>query len=128
MTRLAKRFGEKVDLPVVEPREPRSLFEIARENAVEGCVRETYGAVEAMLLAETEPDPETARALRTIAVDETRHAELAWSIAAWARPLLSEDEAAAISEAMTDAIAELPAVAAVALMKERVWTLQPELR
>jgi hypothetical protein len=123
MARFAKRFGATFEPPVVEPREPRSLFDLALDNATEGCVRETYGAVEAMILAETERDPEIARAMHAIANDETRHAELAWSIAAWANERLHEADRGAIATAMTEAIAELPDVPAVALMKERVWSL-----
>lgn len=128
MTRLAMRFGERVEPPIVEHREPRSLFELARENAIEGCVRETYGAVEAMMLAELETDPQIARVMHAIARDETRHAELSWSVASWANERLSHDERREISAAMDTAIRELPDVPAVALMKERVWTLFAESR
>jgi hypothetical protein len=34
-----------IDRVRVKPRPSRTLFEIARENAVEGCVRETFGAL-----------------------------------------------------------------------------------
>ena len=136
MTRLARRFGEEVEPPRVEPRAPRSLFEFARENAIEGCVRETYGAVEAILLAEVETDPDVARAMHAIAIDEARHAELAWSIAAWARPQLSDDDVLALDQAMEEAVADLarevpaqgPATLAIAMLRDRLWTLTPEVR
>jgi hypothetical protein len=126
MARIARRFGATYEAPVVERREPRSLFDLALDNAIEGCVRETYGAVEAMLLAETEADPAIARAMHAIARDETRHAELAWSIAAWANARLSKAEREEIRAATRDAIDELPDEPAVALMKERVWSLSNE--
>lgn len=136
MTRLARRFGEEATPTRVEARAPRSLFEIARENAIEGCVRETYGAVEAILLAEVETDPEVARAMHAIAIDEARHAELAWSIAAWARPQLSNDDVRALDDAMEEAVADLarevpaegPATLAIAMLRDRLWSLAPEAR
>jgi hypothetical protein len=59
------------------------LGELARENAVEGCVRETFGAVVATWQSMHATDARVARAMRTIARDETRHAALAWAIASW---------------------------------------------
>lgn len=59
------------------------LAELARENAVEGCVRETFGAVVATWQSMHATDARVARAMRKIARDETRHAALAWAIASW---------------------------------------------
>ena len=53
------------------------------ENAREGCVRETFGALIAMHQAERAGDPIIRRAMRRIAEEETRHAELAWEVASW---------------------------------------------
>jgi hypothetical protein len=137
MVQLAVRFGARFDPPVVEPRPfPRSLFEIARENAIEGCVRETYGAVEAIILAEVETDPAIARVLEVIARDEVRHAELAWSIAAWTRTKLDDAELREIDWAMKKAASDLgqevsedrPRALALAFLERRVWTLQNESR
>ena len=44
-TRLASRFGATPPRLQVEPQPPRGLFEMALENIVEGCTRETYGAL-----------------------------------------------------------------------------------
>jgi hypothetical protein len=64
----------------VAPAPPaRSLEELAVENAVEGCVRETYGALTAIWQARTAKDPSVAAAVRRIARDETRHAALSWA-------------------------------------------------
>jgi hypothetical protein len=50
----------------------------------EGCVGETVAAVEALEALEHASDPAVRAALKVIAEDETRHAELAWRTAAWA--------------------------------------------
>lgn len=43
--RLAARYGATAPRPRVERAPVRSLEDIAVENAVEGCVRETFGAL-----------------------------------------------------------------------------------
>jgi hypothetical protein len=124
MARLARRRGAPVSFPnPPEPLPVRSLFAIARENAIEGCVRETYGATAALVWANCAPDPEVAAVLRSIAADECRHAELAWDVAAWAAPRLSPDERRAIDLAMREAIQTLAEKDAplVALLEDRVW-------
>jgi len=63
---------------------PRSLEALARENAVEGCVHETFGALVAWHQARHAADGEVRRAFARLAADETRHAALAWSVARWA--------------------------------------------
>src|SRR5207302_2062069 len=45
MARMARRFGGAPVPARVAPIGPRALDEIAIENAVEGCVRETFGAL-----------------------------------------------------------------------------------
>jgi hypothetical protein len=69
--------------------ELRALDEVALENAVEGCVRETFGALVAMYQAEAAEDPRVRETFRTIAREETAHAALAWEIDAWSRSRLS---------------------------------------
>lgn len=74
----------------------RSLFDLALENAVEGCVYETFSGLVAMHQARHAADPTVRRAMRTIANDEIRHGELAWRIHAWACRQLNHDEIAVI--------------------------------
>src|SRR5260221_3436886 len=62
---------------------PRMLEEFAVENMVEGCVRETFGALIATWQAVTSRDPVFRRLMWSIAVDETRHAALSWQTARW---------------------------------------------
>lgn len=104
--RLARRFGGRFAKPRIAEVGVRSFFEIARENAVEGCVRETFAALVATWQGR-QARPEIADVFARIAEDETRHAALAWSVARWSMPLLAAEERAAILSACEAAVAEL---------------------
>jgi hypothetical protein len=104
---LAARFGADVQEAAVKPPETRPLEEIARENAVEGCVRETFGALLASLQGRDAKDRTVGAVLRRIARDEVRHAALAWAVAEWADSKLDERARARIRAARVDAIGEL---------------------
>lgn len=106
--RLAKKRGAEVRLPdAPQTQVTRSLYAMALENAVEGCVRETYGAVQGLVESESSPDAEVRRAMKSIADDECRHAELAWSVHAWAKARLSRAEIRRIEIAMKKAVEEI---------------------
>jgi hypothetical protein len=66
------------------------VLAIATENAVEGCVRETFAALVATWQAEHARDRVVRDAMRRIAADETRHAELAARVDAALAPLLDD--------------------------------------
>ena len=107
VAQLARRFGgEAYPVRLVKAR-PRSLFEVAHENAIEGCIHETYGALIAHHQAALAGDPLVARVMRVIAVDEARHAQLAWHIAAWAEPQLSAAQREELQQAQRAALAAL---------------------
>ena len=90
MRGLARRAGAAPVMPEIDlPSEARTLSAIAEENAVEGCVRETFGAGLALFQARTAADPRLGRTYSVIADDELRHAELAWRVDRWARARLS---------------------------------------
>ncbi|OJH39594.1 ferritin-like domain-containing protein [Cystobacter ferrugineus] len=108
-TRLAHRFGATPPRPQVEALPLRSLFEVALDNAVEGCTRETYGALVAHHQALHARDEQVRGAMARIAEDETRHAELSWAIDRWAHTRLSESERATLREARRAAVAALRA-------------------
>ena len=67
---------------------------------MEGCVRETFGALVAHYQARAAADPEVRAAMARIARDETRHAELAWRTHAWAMGRLTRDERSRVLAAM----------------------------
>jgi hypothetical protein len=126
MARLARRFGSPPPLFESPPLAPvRGLLAISRENAVEGCVRETYGAVVALVEARTSPDPQVRLTMRRIAIDECRHAELAWAIAAWIEPKLTTEERRRVRRATREAVVALGRegdTRIVQQLAERVWT------
>ena len=88
MSRFANERGAVFARPRVRPFEKRSLEAMAIENAVEGCVNETFGAVMLAWQSRCASDPSLRRAFGVIARDETSHAALSWSIAAWAEKRL----------------------------------------
>lgn len=108
VARLAKRYGADLE-PAPTPTLPaqRSLQEVAMENAREGCVRETYGALVAVWQSKHSTDPMVRSVMSQIAVDESRHAELSADIDAWARTVLSELDCSALDSAKSKAVATL---------------------
>jgi hypothetical protein len=80
---LAVRAGARVPRVRVRPIGARPLEAMAIENAIEGCVRETFGAAVALRQAEAAADAEVRREMRSIARDEARHADLSWQLARW---------------------------------------------
>jgi hypothetical protein len=101
VTSLARAHGARPGPVRVVVRESRELEAIARENAVEGLVREAYGARVAIDSA--------------IGADEQRHAELAADVHAWIRPRLTFGARRRVDEARDAARAQLVAECAVEL-------------
>lgn len=107
MTALARRFGGNPRAKRIRAAQLRSLEQIAIENAREGCVRETVGALLATWQAAHSSDAHVRSAMATIAKDETRHAALSWRIHAWALETLSRREASRVREAMASELATI---------------------
>lgn len=134
---IAREHGGNPERACVDARPIRSLEEIAIENAAEGCIRETYGALVAMWQAKAAGDPAIARAMKKIAADETRHAALSWSLAAWIDTRLDDAARARVADHRRRAVDELKndagaCVAPVlirraglpsACVREKMWTL-----
>lgn len=107
MTRLARAMGCEPARPRVVRAPPRSLLDFAVENAREGCVHETFGALVATWQAAHARDRRMADVMKRIAADEMRHAALAWSIAAWAGQRLDRRGREIAGDARRDAAGEL---------------------
>jgi hypothetical protein len=75
---------------------PRSLVEIALENAREGCGRELLGVFVADWHAAHAEDPVVRRFYRRIAADEARHAALSLRLQRWLRGRLCEADRARV--------------------------------
>lgn len=80
---LARAHAGPLLAPTLTPIAPRDLLAIAVENAVEGCVHETWAGLCATHQARHARDPAIRAAYAAIAGDEARHADLAWALAAW---------------------------------------------
>jgi hypothetical protein len=102
--RIARRFGGTAPRVRVRRSGSRALAAIAVENAVEGCVRETFGALVATWQAANAGDGRIRRSMKRIAVDETRHAALAWAVARWIEPQLDDADRAEVARAKGEAV------------------------
>jgi hypothetical protein len=104
---LAEPRGGVVPPTIIGEVAPRDLFTIAKENVVEGCVQETWLAMRAHVQANAATDPQIAAALAVIAVDETRHAELAREMDRWMRSKLSAADNRRLDTARDKAVERL---------------------
>jgi hypothetical protein len=84
MTRLAGRFGARVPAPSLSKSRHRSLVEVTLDNALEGCVGETFAALLATFQATRSRDAAVRNALAGIAADESEHAAFSWRLHQWA--------------------------------------------
>ncbi len=105
--RLARRYGARPSRRLSTRWTPRALAEVAADNAAEGCVRETFGALVASYQARRASDPRVRRALAQIARDETRHAALSWELRDWALARMSRSERRRVARAAREAVARL---------------------
>ncbi len=104
---IATRFGACVKRPRARRYRARSVERMATENAIEGCVRETFGALVATWQAARARDPEVRDAMRVIAEEETRHAALSMRVATFTESKLGVRERARVNRAMKRAIRAL---------------------
>jgi hypothetical protein len=104
---LASARGATKQAVRIEPLPLRDLEAIAIENAAEGCVRETYGALVGLWQARFARDARVRAAYAKIAEDEQRHATLAWRVAAWSERRLSAAARVRVRAARAAAVDEL---------------------
>ncbi len=97
--------------------QPPSLAHLARANEVEGCVRESYGALVAAHQGAVARDGQVRAAMERIAPDELRHAELARAIRRWILPKLPPTDRKNVQRA---GVAELRSLANAAPLPETV--------
>ncbi len=109
----------------LDPFAPVDLFTFALDNRLEGCIRETFGAMVGRFQADHLPPGRLRDIWQQIATDEEGHAALSWRIAAWAEAQLTDAQREVLdarSEALLaglvdghDAPAGLPVVPETAL-------------
>ena len=107
--RLARARGGTVQPVETQPLPTRSLQALALENAIEGCVHETWAAAQVAWQARHAPDPALREVCGVLATDEARHADLAAAIHQWALSVLSPAQAAEVEESRQRAWANLQA-------------------
>jgi len=119
MATLARRAGRVAIVRArVRRRARRSASAIAAENAAEGCVRETYGALVAAWQAQRAEDPAARAAFGRIAKDEAGHAALSWAVARWLEPRLDSAARGRVARARRNAIVALERTARVEPARE----------
>lgn len=102
--RLAQCFGGRPARARIVPRPLRELAAVALENEVEGCVRETFGALVGLWQAERAADASIRAAMIGIAADELRHAALSWQVRSWAHRQLGRTTRARLREEQSRAV------------------------
>jgi hypothetical protein len=115
---VARRRGGDPVRPAVARASFASLEEIAVDNVVEGCVRETFGALVAAHQAATAADPEIRELMTEIAEDELGHAALSWQIDAWVCERLGPAFSERRSQAARAAVGELLVATGDAIAEE----------
>jgi hypothetical protein len=107
VARLARRFGGVIPPVRIRQVERPTLAQLVEDDAVEGCVKETFGALLAIWQAERAEDGRVRRMMRRIAADETRHAALAWEILDWGVERLSPRDRQRVEERLDRAVVAL---------------------
>jgi hypothetical protein len=102
----AERDGLEVPLAIAEP-SPDDLLAVALHNCVEGCVRESFGALLGAHQARNCEDAELRELFARIADDELRHGQLAWDLHAYFHSQLDTDGRAQVEAAQLAALDEL---------------------
>ena len=106
MGQLAVQHGATVGTPSHAELTVRELLPLAIENAIEGCVREAYGALVASYQAERAA-PALRGTFQRLAKDERAHAALAEDVDCWLAEHLDEHGRAHVANARAMARAEL---------------------
>jgi hypothetical protein len=105
---MARRQGAgPARFPRPAPPSPRSLADMAVENAAEGCVAETFAGALALWQAASAADPSVRAVMGEIAADELEHAQLAWDVDEWIRPRLTPADDRRVTQARDRAVRAL---------------------
>ena len=107
MAKLIRDVGECIPELDFGSFSKRSMFNLALDNAVEGCIFETYSALKAHYQSKHATDPRVLAVMKVIAPDETDHAQLAWDIHHFLMSKLSEDEQEQVRHAQHYAVQQL---------------------
>jgi hypothetical protein len=109
--RLAKKFNATIP-PIQQEVSAQDLLSIAIHNAVEGCVFETWAALKSHHQAAHCEIPELQKLYKQVAIDETRHGQLAWDLHTWFMKQLNKTDQQLVIAAQAKAFERLRYVAA----------------
>ena len=98
MSRFCAQEGGKASPLDFGTQTKRGIFELAMDNAVEGCIFETYAALRARYQSLHAENKKVRKIMKIIARDETAHAQLAWDIHSWIMPQLSDEQRACVAK------------------------------
>lgn len=107
MNDLVAAYGGTPQVVAAQPTAVRSLVDIALENVVEGCVRETYGALVAWHQATHAQDAALRVTMSRIAQEETGHARLSFAVDRWLQSRLTDADWQRTRRAKQQAIEQL---------------------
>jgi hypothetical protein len=116
--RLAVSRGATPPAVYVKRGPVRDIEAVATENAVEGCVRETYAALLACRQARAATDLAIRSAMAAISRDEARHAALAQAVDGWIQALLAPAARRRVRDARHAAIEQLLGARLAALPRD----------
>lgn len=122
---LALRWGVRPRQPAVVSIAVRPLEALAAENASQGCVRETWAALEARYQSLAARDPVIRRTMDRVACDALRHAELSWVVDAWARRRLERAARDRVGHTRLQAVQDL--LGALSIERERELCIEAGL-
>jgi len=104
---LALRFGTEPIFPLFASLPPRGIVLSAIDNAVEGCIRQTYGALVVTYQAKGAKDLPTRDGMRSVASEKRRHAALAWRASVWFEKRLPSNDVERIRRAQHEELEAL---------------------
>lgn len=78
---LARQHGGRFGISRPLQTEVRSLEALALDNAVEGCTRETFGAMVGLYQSRHATDPQVRAVMASVAEDELGHSAWSWAMA-----------------------------------------------
>jgi hypothetical protein len=107
MREVASEFGGQTPRARPSSQPVRCLEAIAVDNAVEGCVRETFGALIGLWQGAHARDARVRDAMTAVALDEVRHAQLSWDVHAWLMLRLDLSAQARVEAAREQAMRQL---------------------
>lgn len=104
---MAIRHGVIPQTAQCAPTQLRDLWSLALDNATEGCIQESFAALQTQWQSTKATDFISAWVLNKIGEDETRHGELSWEIHAWCCEQLTSENKRQLEKAQKATLLDL---------------------